>query len=1589
MASKFLNYIIESSVQPVKTNVLWIKDGIPYYYNNKWKPLLAGGSGGGEGGGSDSPIIYGNAPFSAVLRSANNKTFGNFSTALGYGLTTYNDNEVAVGRYNKSTEATHPKLATIFSVGIGTEDNRSNAFEIKANGDIYYGGVNLNTTLSDINFSIDELSGTIISTVSNVSELEEKYSQIKQSADAITLEVGKLSTDLEGNVKDLESRITQTAENITLEVNKKVQSLDGKVEEASSKIDQTADQIRLEVTETIKDIDGKIEENASSITQTAKEIRAEVTSVTGTLNGKIEKASTAITQTAEKIESVASKTSELEGKTLTYDSKFTQTAEEIAAAVGRIEVTEEGLIEAKTSITQTANSIRSEVSEQVRTLGGRIDQNTTSITQTKDSINLRVDSLEGTLDEKTGELSGQITKASSAIEQLKDSINLKVDNDTFNTLKGTVEKQGSSILLNAESINSKVEKETFDALSGSVEDGFTEVEQTISGITTTIKTQEGQITSITSTINGLSVALGKAEAKIESLENQSDGAIDTHFGNVTPTLENAPAINWSDEEKKNHTGDLYYNNTSGEAFRFSYDPSTKTYMWVELTDTALTEALGKISKLEEAIDGKVTIFYTTPQNYKEGDLWFVDQDYEAYGDLPALVKGQMVTAKIDNSIFDRTDWEDRTNFASKEEVEASVSNLNDYIDGAFADGILEEAEIAQIQELKRSFELTFSEITEGYNILLISAIATEEDKTTLQKDYNALKNAYDLLIESIEGLLDGSYSIDDYKTNYDSFLEAVKKYYNTSSKYTNSIQSAISSTIDTLVSITSDGVLTPVEKTPLFNTWKSIAEEFTANRGIALNYKIIELVNGEYQKREDIYEHDDYWLVYDNYQKSYIPIKEFFTASKDGKNILGFDAMHENTVLPEDFSLVSITSDLESYYANLALFAEMISKITTDITDAHDKAIINANKLADRLKPEDNITVIGDGVVLSSVIAVQSEGKIQAGLNASNIIKDNNPSVNDNHGRIIFASGIDGKENWNEATTIIYEDGHVVFNSGEIKDNVKIGNALINSVVDEQIDLLSYTRKVLQSDGSYKVVSTPLFFVTTDENDVITGIHTPYNFYSEREIAAGGIGSPYEGDDGDIVGANVSIFVNGQQYNPDSLTGIIKLPDYPTQLNWSSIKDRPINLSQFNNDTKFISGITSKMITDALTYVPLSGGDLQRELNIIDSKFSKEITTIKAKDSAQDTSISEIIARLAEAEKITNLFEANENGVRVKDNFYSDGEISAGGSGEEGDFSAEGTVTGIKVAEGNIVYPDNNGTVDLSDVLEDVIGGIDLTPFATKDEVDDRFDELVNGAPAALDTLKEIADALAENDNEIGAIVTEIGTKATKTEVKGIDDKYAAEVNSLKAKDTAQDTAHDNLAKRVTTNEGSISNIRENIADINEKDVEQDEELASINDGLPAIKQWYNEVGRKIGYDEQGIYTRENFRSYKEISAGGAGSESEGGGGSGEIGGIQIEIIDNDFPDTPEGIYQEGSQVLGYDSGKGVWTNKVTMYKHNQAQSSKTWTINHNLGKMPNVKVIDSQGELVFGTVVYDKDDLLNKLTITFGGAFAGTAYLD
>lgn len=1266
--ANFINYIIDSPIQPIKTNVLWVKKGVLHYYNKKWIPILGNGS-----GGLLSPFISGEGEYSAILDYSNNKALNTSSIALGYNLISNNFAEASFGKYNVSVKSEDPSLSTLFSVGNGSEMERKNAFEIKADGEIYIG--KREESLQAILYKLEKISydekyhiletqfkdldaytkTNIATLIHDVSINTSSILNLRKDVNINSINIESLNAYLE----DLKLYIDAEDNRIESSIKDYKTLIDGSILELNTRISQTAEEIRLEAEKTKEEIDGKLLEFESSLSLTAEEILAEVSRVEKDANDKIVEANSLISQTAESIRSEVSRIeTDVDGRIKDSNSRIDQTAEEIRSEVYEITTTlDEKITENHSEITQTANEINLKVEGVESFLNNKASKLEAEIEITKSSINLQVKEIE--------DLQNKVKENTSNIALNTNAIELKVDSDTFDLLSAKVEDNTANIALNSNKIASLVTKKEFDALTGEVRDGFTQVTQTIDGITSTIQSVTGEITTIKQDISGLTVKTETLEADIESLRKQSDGTIDTHFGTETPSLDNEPAVNWDTEElKKEHTGDIYYNNLTGEAYRWSYDPESQSYFWVELTDSALTDALDKINKLEEAIDGKVTIFYTRPSAYKQGDIWFVEQDYPDYH----FVKGQMLSAIENSDYFDETHWEDKTNYASYEEVEESIVSLNDYIEGAFKDDILTLNEINQIKEAKKNFESIFSEVEQSYIYLIVSSIAADADKEALEEAYNALtsttttpKGSYVLLIETIDEILDDSIDeegnfnkdtievlLEEYEETYNKFLEDLTNYYNASAALNENVQSYLNSASVYIENITSDSVLTPIEKKQLFEIWRQLAEEFNTNRGIAFNYKLLSKEEDEYVTRTDIYPEDsEYHRIYEAYKASFDAIKTIFTSvDEQGNNIWGFDStnIESTTDIPEKYTTQYISNAFDNYYSELSKFSQMISEITISITDSHEKAKEYVDALSEQLTPEDNISIIGKGVILSSIIGVKNseddsfisainaqsldtetiitidksderhgrivyaggipstndwndsttviyedghvkfksgeitddvyigenrefildiaskikdnlrpgeentvlsdglilstvigvtdaDGNIIAAINASESYKDDSE---DEHGRIVFAGGIDDESNWNDATVRIYEDGHVVMKSGEIGEEVEIGNALIKAVSTGRIDLLSYPETV---DGETHLI--PLFQVNTDNSGRVISISSLYDFIGNKNIFAyetlssGGVGEPGESG-GDI---DPSGFVTSDEFE-DQLTRI-------------------------------------------------------------------------------------------------------------------------------------------------------------------------------------------------------------------------------------------------------------------------------------------------------------------------------------------------------------------------------------------------------------------------------------------------------------------
>ena len=88
------------------------------------------------------------------------------------------------------------------------------------------------------------------------------------------------------------------------------------------------------------------------------------------------------------------------------------------------------------------------------------------------------------------------------------------------------------------------------------------------------------------------------------------------------------------------------------------------------------------------------------------------------------------------------------------------------------------------------------------------------------------------------------------------------------------------------------------------------------------------------------------------------------------------------------------------------------------------------------------------------------------------------------------------------------------------------------------------------------------------------------------------------------------------------------------------------------------------------------------------------------------------------------------------------------------------------------------GKIVLNDVkAADVTGALNTA----KSYTDTKLSELVNGAPAAMDTLKELADAISSNSSVREALQTAIGDKVDKEMGKGLssNDYTSAEKTKL------------------------------------------------------------------------------------------------------------------------------------------------------------------------------------------------------------------
>ena len=168
--------------------------------------------------------------------------------------------------------------------------------------------------------------------------------------------------------------------------------------------------------------------------------------------------------------------------------------------------------------------------------------------------------------------------------------------------------------------------------------------------------QAAQQAAIQAAAQSLSNYAETVTASLDDLQQQVDGQITTYFYDYKPTNNNAPASEWTTvEEMRRHAGDLFYNTSNGDAYRWAQNYGT--WQWLEIVDTDVAAALAAAAAAQDTADSKRRVFTARPvPPYDVGDLWAEENN----GPLQVCI-----TAKASGAAFAAADWTDAANYTAQ------------------------------------------------------------------------------------------------------------------------------------------------------------------------------------------------------------------------------------------------------------------------------------------------------------------------------------------------------------------------------------------------------------------------------------------------------------------------------------------------------------------------------------------------------------------------------------------------------------------------------------------------------------------------------------------------------------------------------------------------------------------------------------------------------------------------------------------------------------------------------------------------------------------------------------------------------------
>jgi hypothetical protein len=437
--------------------------------------------------------------------------------------------------------------------------------------------------------------------------------------------------DHEERLESQTSRIIQAEDKITLHVGQ-IKSLDDGLTETNANIGIVADAINLTVSQNAIDADNRMSASENSIILNTEAIALRVTAHEETYQ-RVSDTIAEIAVERYRITSNVESVEVLQGEMITANSNITQTATAILASIETINEAQGTIDQATIGMTAlgatlTASTEALNDATQVVAASQSIMSDKWAVTikegiggaryATGFGLNLNPDWAIG----KTYAIGNKVFYTDKIWECQAPHVGNALLNpipDNHDYWLEDVDAMKSEFLVEADSFRMYTP-------GGSSVAPFSISGDLVQINTTTTFASPSTVRTQLNVADGADVTANSAFAAnvlgtLDDIYAQLDGVVTSWFYAYDPTLLNIPYTDWiTPDTRADHTGDLFYNTTTGNSFRFQF--VSPNYQWVLLSASGVATALANAAAAQDTADHKRRVFIATPiPPYEVGDLW--------------------------------------------------------------------------------------------------------------------------------------------------------------------------------------------------------------------------------------------------------------------------------------------------------------------------------------------------------------------------------------------------------------------------------------------------------------------------------------------------------------------------------------------------------------------------------------------------------------------------------------------------------------------------------------------------------------------------------------------------------------------------------------------------------------------------------------------------------------------------------------------------------------------------------------------------------------------------------------------------------